>query len=198
MKTFLWTVVVTVGFTFANPLVDELTRPTLAERVEFAGTGDDFFALALKGPAVARLTHEGASNFMVFAFDADQHRTVLVNEIGAYAGDRPLGFSGDLPVEIELKAGGNWTLTVLPLGEVPVGAHQLAGRGSAVLNISAVSGSALSLTHDGEKNFMVFAWAHGRTVLVNHIGGYSGRMRLPAGTAFLEIVADGSWSLSIE
>jgi hypothetical protein len=198
MKTLLWTAVVTVGLVFANPFVNELNSPTLTEPVEFAGTGDDFFPLTLNGPAVVRLTHDGSKNFMVFAFEADQQRTVLVNEIGTYVGDRPLGFSGDLPIEIELKADGNWTLTVLPLSRVPVGAPQLTGQGSAVLNITDVSGSALSLTHDGTKNFMVFAWADRRTVLVNHIGDYSGRMRLPAGTAFLEIVADGGWSLSIE
>ncbi|MCA1788472.1 MAG: hypothetical protein LC667_01070 [Thioalkalivibrio sp.] len=175
-----------------------MATPALANALyERQGVGDDFFDIDLGVPSIALLTHDGRSNFQVLAYAADGGRDVLVNEIGVYQGTRPLGFS-ELPVEIEIKADGAWTLTVLPLDQAVEPGTSLAGRGDMVLDFRGVDGRALVLTHDGSSNFMVLAWGDRRSALVNEIGAYSGRLRLAAGTLFLEIRADGNWSLQIE
>jgi hypothetical protein len=55
----------------------------------------------------------------------------------------------------------------------------------------------LKLSHRGSGNFAI--WAYGessRDLLVNEIGRYSGEVFL-GGATLLEIVADGSWSMTL-
>lgn len=166
--------------------------------LEKQGDGDDFFAVELTEPSIARITHDGASNFAVFAYPAEGRRDLLVNEIGAYSGTRPLGWL-ELPiVDIEVQADGIWTFTVLPLSEAPHPGTSIEGSGDAVLNFNDVDGRALRVSHDGSSNFAVLAYGDRRSVMINEIGTYSGRVRLVPGTLFVEIQADGRWSLEVE
>ncbi|MCA1789429.1 MAG: hypothetical protein LC667_06105 [Thioalkalivibrio sp.] len=186
----------------ALPIVIALAASALAQPAVFErqGEGDDFFAIELAEPAIVELRHEGASNFAVFAYPAEGRRDILVNEIGTYDGIRPLGWM-ELPiVDIEIQADGFWTFTVLPRTEAPQPGAYIEGVGDMVLNFAEIEGRALSLTHDGSSNFAVFAYPPEgrRDVLVNEIGAYSGRVRLVPGTSFVEIQADGRWTLAVE
>lgn len=72
------------------------------------GKGDD--VLVLGGDATAaKITHRrGDSNFVVYAYSLDTGEGgLLVNEIGAYSGVRPLS----APALVQVTADGNWTIT---------------------------------------------------------------------------------------
>lgn len=172
-----------------------LAQPVVFER---QGVGDDFFVLDLSEPAIVRLTHDGDSNFVVLAYPKHGRRELLVNEIGDYRGTRPLGLM-ELPVvDVEVQADGPWTFTVLPLSAAPKPGTFTDGVGDTILNFAEVEGRALSLTHDGLSNFVVLGHGEQRSVMVNEIGAYSGRIRLVPGTLIVEIQADGRWTLDVE
>ena len=172
----------------------------MRSQLQFRGTGDDFFVVDVPGPAVARISHRGASNFIAVAFDRTGVPSLLVNTIGGYDGTAALGFDGSVPVEIEINADGAWELSIAPLTQATPGASRNAGRGDAVLAFVNMSGRALSVTHGGAANFIVLAWGSDPwpDLLVNHIGPYQGRVRLPPRTLFIELKADGAWTIDVE
>ncbi|MGW4638383.1 hypothetical protein ACWEN6_07640 [Sphaerisporangium sp. NPDC004334] len=53
-------------------------------------------------------------------------------------------------------------------------------------------------THDGDSNFIVYGYSRIGSypeLLVNEIGGYKGKVLLPAGTRLITVKADGAWTL---
>src|SRR5690606_19830224 len=82
----------------------------------FSGTGDFVITLdePLSEPVVARVSHTGGSNFVVETLDASgQSVDLLVNEIGAYTGVRPVNFrDGESVSLIQITADGAWTLSL--------------------------------------------------------------------------------------
>jgi hypothetical protein len=167
-------------------------EPEPFDPVVISGSGDDIVDVdTYPMPMVVKFTHEGSANFAVHAYDDAGDRDLLVNEIGAYTGTRPLNFMGD-PTEFEITASGPWTATITPLLEQPSLSDTTSGSGDQVLFIDTGAGR-LTLTHDGSSNFAVFAYSNTRDLLVNEIGAYEGTVRLPDAVA-LEIVADGNWT----
>jgi hypothetical protein len=89
-------------------------------------------------------------------------------------------------------------------GQTQSGATHLSGRGDDVQSFSA-TGSGLrifSMSHTGSHNFAVVLKDGGGnyvTLLANEIGSYSGKKseRLTSGTYYLDITADGSWTIDI-
>lgn len=164
------------------------------------GTGDDFFAIEVDGPSIAVITHQGSSNFIVQSWDQDSEwPNVLVNVIGSFDGTVPLGFDSD-PVDIEIQADGSWTLTITALDDA-VELHAdttQSGVGPMVLDLRDLDARALNLSHAGSSNFQVIGWSTSSVwpdVLVNEIGAYDGRVRLPSEVEFLQIEADGAWEV---
>ncbi|MEV0428501.1 hypothetical protein [Micromonospora sp. NPDC050495] len=72
-----------------------------------AGKGDDVLMLG-GDAAAAKITHRrGDSNFVVYAYSLDTGEGgLLINEIGAYTGVRPLS----APALVQITADGNWTI----------------------------------------------------------------------------------------
>ena len=61
------------------------------------------------------------------------------------------------------------------------------------------SSDILTFTHTGSSNFAVIQYRCNGSyngLLVNEIGAYSGNVRTDSGTCYLEINADGDWSIS--
>lgn len=167
------------------------------------GTGDDFFAIEVDGPAIAVVTHQGSSNFIVQSWDqASEWPNVLVNVIGDFDGTVPVGFDSD-PVDIEIQADGSWTLAIMALDDA-VELHAdppQSGVGPMVLDLRNLDPRALNLSHEGSSNFQVIGWSTSSVwpdVLVNEIGGYDGRVRLPSEVEFLQIEADGVWEVEAQ
>lgn len=93
--------------------------PILAEG---SGVGDDVETFTLSDePVVIEFTHIGTSNFVVWSLDSGlSHVDLVVNEIGPYAGTRPMQFESDEPVSgLEIIADGAWTYEVWRLSDGP-------------------------------------------------------------------------------
>ncbi|MRG59976.1 hypothetical protein GE115_08855 [Agromyces sp. CFH 90414] len=123
---------------------------------------------------------------------------LLVNTIGAYNGTSAYGFLGLAKAStLEVKADGNWSITIAPVSAAPV--FTGAGAGDAVMLYDGPAG-ALTATHDGDANFMVSeetAAAFSVGLLVNEIGPYSGTVPLTAGPSVIEVGANGNWTLTV-
>lgn len=173
------------------------------DKIDLSGAGDDIVELDIPGdePAIAHITHDGSSNFQVTGYTADGERAgSLVNEIGPYEGIRPVNLRDPEIKELDITADGNWKVIIQPLFEAqsvePSGATE--GSGDAVLLVADNDAASVEVSHTGESNFQVIAWGSRRSGMVNEIGSYEGRVRMPADAVLLEIVADGSWSFNFD
>ena len=96
------------SWTLTIDTVDQLA--TKASSGKASGKGDD--VVVLGGNATkARITHsKGTSNFAVHAYSLETGiGGLLVNEIGGYAGTRPL----QAPALVQITADGNWSISPL-------------------------------------------------------------------------------------
>ena len=167
-----------------------------------SGTGDNIVTLPEGVTAgIVTATHDGGSNFVVNALDSSNTPTgdLLVNTIGAYTGTAVYGFSAlSDATALEVKADGNWTITISPISAAP----ELVASGSGDgVYLFAGSAGKLTATHDGSSNFIVMeetgdAFSIG--LLVNDIGAYSGTVPLSAGPSVISVKADGAWTLLAE
>jgi len=87
-------------------------------------------------------------------------------------------------------------------GAPVVPAAGYTGTGMLVVKLpkAAKKGTQVTLTHDGDSKFIVRPLKTSGKAgmsLVNEIGTYTGTRRLPAGTKYLEIDADGTWTVKI-
>lgn len=177
--------------------------PVTFDPIRLNGRGDDVVRLAKPNvPAIVRLVHQGSSNFVVINYDDNGNRIhLLVNEIGSYAGIRPLDFSdGEQTSRLEIQADGSWTVEVKPLSaaqRVSVPTTSLGGSGDTVLLLTGSSPDTATISHNGSSNFVVMAYGSSRRLLVNEIGRYNGTVVVPRGTAVLEVIADGDWQMAI-
>lgn len=188
----------------ATPTPTETPAPTATptptpEPISLRGTGQtatDEFSLP-SGVFVAHLVHTGGSNFIVWVYASDGDKDLLVNEIGAYDGRRPL--VGGKSYMLDVAAGGSWSIDIEPLGVEPSAADTFDGRGDQVSGLFGGPGrGAWGFEHNGSSNFIV--WAHcsdsGSDLVENEIGPVSGSTVVTLdGLCFWEVEADGRWSL---
>lgn len=161
------------------------------------GSGDDVVSGIEVGDGIYRVhfTNSGSRNFIVRAYDANNDRDHLVNEIGNYDGYVLL--SGKAPYSFEIQSSGDWTFTIERLGQTEE--TSFSGHGDQVTNIFSGKSGTWEFTHDGSRNFIVHVYTKdGRSHLVNEIGAYSGKkvVTIPSGSnAFFVITADGNWTI---
>lgn len=181
----------------------EIVEP--AADVVYSGTGDTILQIELPaGPdslGIATMSHSGSSNFAVWSLDANLNQSeLLINEIGSYAGTVPFNLSSSEQITaFEISADGPWTVTlrdVLTVREVPQSATT-EGRGDDVL-IYVGGATVADIAHTGDSNFAVWSYGNGNDLLVNEIGSYTGQVRWPAGTALIQISANGAWTVALQ
>ena len=100
-----------------------------------------------------------------------------------------------------IDADGAWTIDLVHLAEAPRwdGEGVYEDRGDSVLIVDGVADglTPVTLTHDGESNFAIWAWGESYPdLIVNDIGAYDGTTLLPDGTLVLQVDADGTWTIS--
>lgn len=148
------------------------------------------------GPvALARFTHAGTRNFVVYIVRPGAPDDLLINAIGSYEGVRPI--TGAEPLRLNIEADGAWTVT---LEAIDVGAQPpFSGRGDAASDLFTPPASgAWEFAHDGTRNFIVYAHcAGGSQLMQNRIGAFEGSQIITfgRGPCFWEVRADGAWSL---
>jgi hypothetical protein len=83
---------------------------------EISGSGSQavYFVQLSSGLHKVTMTHDGSSNFAIWAFNADaSQRSLLVNEIGSFDGSTGLQIgNGGSYVVFDITADGNWTIRV--------------------------------------------------------------------------------------
>lgn len=175
------------------------TTTTTTPPETFNGGGDDVVRLTTTGARIVTANYAGSGNFVVKALDAsNQENDLLVNTIGAYQGTTPLDFGDSQTVALQVNASGPWSIVVRDAIAAPSFTGSTSGHGDAVLISQGPSGVA-TISHDGHDNFVVktVTRSGGEDLLVNEIGAYSGRQPWPDGPAFVEITADGNWTINI-
>jgi len=189
----------------ATPVPTPIPTPTPAfADIELSGVGDSVprFELPADTPAIAEVTHTGGSNFAIFTIAEDGSQSdLLVNTIGAYDGTVLFDESGQHSVAFEITAGGAWTITIKPLTAAFLwdASEEVSGTGDDVVRIDPPIAGLVSadVTHSGASNFAIFGYSSGfPDLLVNEIGNYAGEVLIGSGTFFLEITADGAWTIS--
>lgn len=181
----------------------EVVEP--AADVVYSGSGDTILQIELPaGPdsiGIATMSHSGSSNFAVWSLDANLNQSdLLVNEIGSYAGTVPFNLSSSEQITaFEISADGPWAVTlrdVLTVREVPQGTTT-TGQGDDVL-VYLGDATVADIAHTGDSNFAVWSYGSGSDLLVNEIGSYTGQVRWPAGTALIQISANGAWTIDLQ
>ena len=178
-------------------------EPEPAEPQSFSGTGSEVVMLEPLGEDVfyATVTHDGLSNIALWSVDENgQDIDLLVNEIGGYEGEVALNFGED-PAALRIEADGAWTIDLVHLAEAPRwdGEGVYEDTGDSVLIVDGVADglTPVTLTHDGESNFAIWAWGESYPdLIVNDIGAYDGTTLLPDGSLVLQVDADGTWTIS--
>lgn len=177
--------------------------------VVFSGVRDNATAFFETGQRLleVEMSHAGDSNFIAVLYDADGNRIDnFANVIGEYQGSRY--FNPDPGVYVlDIVADGAWTIDISEpsptTGETPP--VSLTGTGDTaaqVLDLQAGS-ARFNMTHDGDSNFIVWLYDEAGTaeaLLANEIGQYDASTveNIPSdGFYFLDIVADGAWTIEV-
>ena len=183
-----------------------------------SGQGPTIIPLDLPSDSLhmARFTYTGDGYFSATLID-DQGE--FVNSMGRspfntfdYTGTwpiEPLNFFGEEGSAIEITdASGEWTVEILDVSEAPVWPDVTEGSGDTVLQIDpAAAGDIQTVlaTHDGESNFVVWAYSADResyqdVLVFNEIGPVDGAADevFTSQQAILHIQADGNWTLTAE
>ena len=198
----------------AAPTAAPAVSPMRGAPQVISGTGDSVPALApIDEPVIITLTHDGTSNFIVKPIGKDGDEGMYwLNEIGPFNGtvfqemdDIFAPYNKKNPiVAATVQADGNWTITINKLSSAPAkGAKSGNGAGDQVFKFAkATKGfKRITLSHEGTSNFIVYPIdSKGKTgfYLTNEIGAYSGTVRLPSGTKYIWVRADGPWSYTIK
>ncbi|MBW6467677.1 MAG: hypothetical protein K0B85_00735 [Coriobacteriia bacterium] len=160
------------------------------------GSGEQFIDLPVEALAgIVQATSEGTDDFAIAGLDVNDHAVDLpVKEPGPYSGttfysDEVSGRVARLQV-----VGEAWTVTVSPVASAPEFAGTATGTGDAVL-LYPEKASALQVTHDGQRKFVVSMDGNGRGIVVETVGAYEALVEVLPIPAILLVTADGGWSI---
>lgn len=203
---------VAVGLALTVAPSANAVQPTKGAPQTINGTGDSVPLVSpIDEPVIITLTHDGTSNFIVKPIGKDgEEGFSWTNEIGAYNGTifQEMGgifapYSKKNPiVAVSVMADGNWNIQINKLSSAagqPLKQGQGAGDNVIRFNQNVKGFKRITFTHDGTSNFIVrpiTAKGEEGISLVNEIGNYKGTVRLPAGTKYLYVIADGAWTYS--
>ncbi|GHH65363.1 hypothetical protein GCM10017673_09310 [Streptosporangium violaceochromogenes] len=168
----------------------------------YRGEGDEVLRVpATNKPGTLRVTHGGEGAFMVQTLTSGGKKDdLLIAKIGPYRGTVAYNTSpGKKLAALSIEADGAWTVQFVPLAKAKAWPVTARGTGDQVLRLARPSQGfrTLNMTHSGEGAFLVEAYkGSGYTdLLVAKAGSYKGKVVLPAGTRWLLIKADGSWTV---
>jgi len=193
--------------TTSSTTITSTTTTTVPTAIlqEGSGSGSKVVSVNIPDePAVVEFTYNGTSNFIVWSVDSGFAKIdLLVNEIGAYEGTRPMQwdglFAGDPVKYFEIDADGNWTYQIRRLSQEPTRTCPTSGSGDSVVVISDFRYSAgiADLRYTGSSNFIIWAYStDDADLLVNEIGNYTGSKVVQSGHINWDIAAHGgTWSI---
>ena len=185
---------------------DDDNGVTQPETQSFSGSGESVEqGITIEGGlTVVEATHDGSSNFQVTLEDDSEYGELFVNVIGGFDGAQAAYVdSGEYLLDV--TGDGEWTVDIVQPrassgDELP---QSFSGDSPAVVGPLEFSGTGIATgTHEGEGNFQVAIFEQGgtfQTLVFNEIGEFEGETTYNAsGVGWVDINADGSWSLEIE
>lgn len=184
--------------------LDEATLPGEFDPIRLSGTGDDVIDVSIPGDvlAIAEIVLEGEGHTSIWTTDENNEQSALLaNEIGAWQGVSPVHLSYEAKMRgLDVSADGAWSIVFKPIADArDLTSAGIEGTTDDVLDGYRLAGEIVDITHTGDGHFSVTAYTDDGEYLElisNEIGAYEGRRRLPAGTRWLEIQADGPWSIA--
>lgn len=186
----------------------------------FSGTGDEVTDLVQIPGSLAVpcsqacglymlvMQHAGSGNFVVSVLGENGERRGLgANAIGRYSGSRILAITPG-SYRLAIKASGQWNVGLAGLDDkdafdLPYKYSQKADSGMGAVRLRSGLLRATA-SHAGTGNFIVQLYnVNGQRlgILVNEIGQYDGKVaqRIPAaGIYYLDVQANGEWSIALE
>ena len=179
------------------PLVPD--GPPPADKT-YTGRGNKTVSISLDDDYlhIAKITHDGSSNFMVDSLTADGDPVdLVVNAIGDYNGVRLLDADRGVPAKLKIRADGRWKVTVMVADKAAKWTGKASGKSDTILQVDPKDPEVrVRFTHKGRSNTTVLLYGAEPALLVNEIGRYSGEMSIPTGTEFIEVTGDGAWTLT--
>lgn len=96
---------------------------------------------------------------------------------------------------LEIESGGGWAIAIAPLSFAQQMGNEVTGRGGTVLRVDRGPG-VVAYNHNGSRNFIVWSYSGERSHLfANEIGPVSGQRVLDGVPGYLQVEADGDWTL---
>lgn len=185
----------------ATPARTPSPSPTPEPPVVLEGSGDDIVDLAVKPARLAHITGNAASRFFaVVPYSGSKRGSSLVNTTDAYDGIVPLDFLKDEKTDsFEVSATGAWRIEILPLSAARSTSDKITGTGDEVVRITGTHSTARIIGNAASRYFGVRPYGGSSTIsMVNTTDAYDGRVRIPSGTTYLEVKAEGEWQISLE
>lgn len=170
----------------------------------YSGSGDEIVDLKLtKKTLIVTFTHQGTSNFAVWAKDKNaENIDLLVNEVGNYSGTTLVYPSGKTLKYLEITADGTWTADVKSLTSARKWSKKvIEGNGDDVIQLSKSlpSSTKIKFNFIGNSNFAVWTFDKNGKRLdlkANEVGNYVGTKFLGKSVKYIQIIAaEGTWNL---
>lgn len=180
--------------------VASLKSARILSDLSVEGTGDAVVAIdKTSGPALLLVSHDGDHLFTVETVDINNRVTgALIITARSYNGTVLIDAEpGKTSARLKIKARGSWTIKMVELSSAPVlpvpGTLVFKGDGVFIVNNTL---DTMSITYEGPGLLTVTAYQDNhRDSLVIESDYYKGTVLAPNGTKFIEIRADGPWTV---
>ena len=171
------------------------------EPITYTGSGDDYFDISpFDSLYYFQITgNSDARHFSVTGYDSSGDYTELfVNTTDYYTGS--VLDSEQNTRTLEVKAEGDWTITIVSLYTAPVvkAGETYSGIDDAVLLIPLGSSSAVINGNSWSRHFAVKTYGDGFDLLVNTVDPYSGTVRVDSDATVMTVTAEGGWSILLQ
>ena len=171
------------------------------EPITYTGSGDDYFDISpFDSLYYFQITgNSDARHFSVTGYDSSGNYTELfVNTTDYYTGS--VLDSEQNTRTLEVKAEGDWTITIVSLYTAPVvkAGETYSGIDDAVLLIPLGSSSAVINGNSWSRHFAVKTYGDGFDLLVNTVDPYSGTVRVDSDATVMTVTAEGGWSILLQ
>lgn len=171
------------------------------EPITYTGSGDDYFDISpFDSLYYFQITgNSDARHFSVTGYDSSGDYTELfVNTTDYYTGS--VLDSEQNTRTLEVKAEGDWTITIVSLYTAPVvkAGETYSGIDDAVLLIPLGSSSAVINGNSLARHFAVKTYGSGFDLLVNTVDPYNGTVRVDSDATVMAVTAEGGWSILLQ
>lgn len=169
--------------------------------ITYTGSGDDYFDISpFDSLYYFQITgNSDARHFSVTGYDSSGDYTGLfVNTTDYYTGS--VLDSEQNTRTLEVKAEGDWTITIVSLYTAPVlkAGETCSGIDDAVLLIPLGSSSAVINGNSLARHFSVKTYGSGFDLLVNTVDPYNGTVRVDSDATVMTVTAEGGWSILLQ